>query len=208
MDLQELIRTITLEVLARLQERPSRPCVLVLAERGESQAARVRELLPEILSAIQEEGVDLIFLGEDASGRTPIRCILPSLSCEDMADLAAGRACGPLAAEVLRLLLAGTKVEVLNFAYRAYAKTAPAALYALYQAHEKTLIGYGLTAFKPKPASIEFTESLVTAAVIERAHKAGAEVVQVPAGAKITPLAMDTAKSLRITILTSCEAAK
>ena len=194
MDLQELIRTVTREVLDQLRQASERPRVLVLAERDESLAARVRELL--------DEDVEVIFWGEEAGGRPPARYILPRLSCGDMADLAAGKAGGGLAAEVLRLLLAGTAVDVLAFEHREYLETAPRPLCALYESYENALASYGLKALaRKRPAAVKAREALVTAAVVERAHSDGASSLLVPVGAKVTPLAAEIAGNLRITIL-------
>ncbi len=193
MDLETLARAIADNVLERLRSESRAPRVLVLAKRDESVAATVRERLGH--------DADLVFLGE-ASDRAPERCILPSLCCVEMVDLAAGRASGPKMTEALRLLLSGARLEVLEFAYKAYAETAPAALYALYEACEKTLASYGVTELKPKaPEIARLRGGLVTEQDVKAARQSGAATLMVPAGTLVTPLAVDAAKEANLTIL-------
>ena len=192
MDREALVREITRNVLERLRGESGRSRVLILAERDESLAATVRERLGE--------DAEIVFFGE-ASDRAPDRCILPRLCCSDMADLALGRASGPCRVEALRLLLSGVKVEVLEFGHRAFADTAPAALYALYELYEKTLASYGLTELKPKrPDAVRLRETLVTEKDVLRARENGASKLLFPAGAQVTPLAADTARDLGIVL--------
>lgn len=194
MDIHELARHIARQLLDHLGKEQAVPCVMILAERDERIASRVRELL--------KEKVDLLFYGEHAGDRTPVRYLLPELSCSAMAELAMGAASGEMTAEILRLLLSGTSVEVLEFAYRAFRETAPDALFLLYQGYEKTLAGYGLKEFAfAQPDAVRFSGALVTAGDVNRARGQGASVLSVPPAAKITPLAFETARDLNITIL-------
>ena len=192
MDKEALVREITRNVLERLRGESGRSRVLILAERDESLAATVRERLGE--------DAEFLFFGE-ASDRAPDRCVLPRLCCSDMADLALGRASNPCLVEALRLFLSGVKVEVLEFGHRAFADTAPAALYALYESYEKTLASYGVTELKPKrPGTLRLRETLVTEKDVLRARESGASRLLLPAGAKVTPLAADTARDLKIVL--------
>jgi len=192
-DVHQLVRAIAREVLRQLGVAGDKPCVLVLADRDAALAARVLDRLGE--------DADVLFAGEDAGGREPARRILPLLSCADMAQLAAGGAAGPAPALVLPLLLAGREVEVLEFEYRAWRETAPQALYALYEAHEKTLASFGLRELRStRPGTFTLREDVVTEQAVLLAHGQGAAVLLAPETAKVTPLAAETAKTLNIAI--------
>lgn len=193
MDMHALVRQIVEEVLQRAKAAGERPCVMVLAERDADVARRV--------SAMLGEERELLFYSEQNDGRTPERYLVPVLSCSDMADLAAGRGASPVLEEILRLLLSGLYVEVLEFAYRTHCETAPTALYSLYESYEKTLASYGLIEYrKPQPEAVRIREMLVTAESVSLAHKRGATSLLIPAQAKVTPLAEETAKNLNIRI--------
>ena len=193
MNTEELVRTIAAEVLRQLRADTAKPCVRVLAERAADTAARVRDWL--------DQDVDMIFLGEDAESRAPQHHILPRLSCSDMAELSLGRASTPTTLEALDLLLAGTPVEVLEFAYRAHANTAPSALYALYQTHEKTLAAFGLRQLVRKgPDTLALHKNLVTEKDVVEAAGQGATTLRLPVTATVTPLALDAATNLHVAI--------
>jgi hypothetical protein len=168
---------------------------MVLAARDASLTEAVREQVGQ--------GVDIVFFGEEAaSAREVERYILPSLSCQDMADLALGRAVGDVPGEVLRLLLSGREVEVMEFAYQAYADSAPGPLYGLYEGYRERLAGYGLVEFRPKsPDAVRIRDSLVTGEAVRRAADTGTPVLVVPGSAIITPLARDAAENLHIRIV-------
>ena len=194
MDVAELVRTVVREVLERTAVRAPKACVMVYAERSGDLERTVREQLGT--------EAEILFSGEETGTRTPERHILPALSCCDMADLASGRASGPLMSEILRLLLCGAEVEVLDFEYKGHALTAPGPLYRLYETHEQTLASYGLIAFRRKqPDEFRAWEDLVTAATVERAHQNGAVTLLIPLRAKVTPLAAEAAANMNITIL-------
>ena len=194
-DLQDIIRAVAQEVIKRLQEEaPTKPCVMVLGPRNEGHCLQIKEC--------SEADVEILFWGEDTAGRTPVRHILPFLSCNDMANLASGKASEGMSSEALQLLLSGVEVEVLEYEYRAYSESAPGALYALYEAHEKTLVSYGMKEFARKaPEAIRFRETLVTQSTVQEVHSIGASTLLVPTKANITPLAAEAAKNLNLTIL-------
>lgn len=193
MDIHALVRQIVEEVLQRAKSAGEKRCAMVLAERDPELARHVSGMLGEEW--------ELLFSNEQNDGRTPERYLVPSLSCSDMADLAAGKGASSTLEEILRLLLCGTRVEALEFAYKSYSDTAPTALYGLYENYEKTLASYGLTEFrKPQPEAIRFREMLVTADSVSFAHKQGASSLLIPAQAKVTPLAEEAAKALNIRI--------
>lgn len=198
MDMAELVRTIVQEVLERTQASGTRPCVRVLASRDAGLAERIGALVAPFYAC----GADLFFCGEESTGRDADRYILPRLSCSDMADLAAGRASSPCMEETLGLLLRGRSVEVLEFDYRTHAETAPGPLYELYESYEKVLAGYGLREFRPMvPEKTMVREKLITAAVVERVGAEGHRTLVVPASANITPLAVETADALHMSIV-------
>ena len=197
MDMSELISAVVKEVLERMEARKDRPCVLVLAKREDALEEQVKPLV----EPYYPEGVDLVFFGEDLGGRTPVRHILPYLCCSSMADLAVGRVSSRTLETVLSLLLKGISVEVLRFGYRDHADTAPGALYDLYVGYEKTLATYGLKEFKAKlPEAIRVREKLITAAMVEKYGLEGYRAIVVPADATVTPLAAETADTLKVGI--------
>jgi len=197
MDMSELVSAVVKEVLERMESRKVLPCVWVLAKREPALEEKVRPLVEPYFP----EGVELVFFGEDLGGRTPARHILPYLCCSSMADLAVGRVSSRTLETVLTLLLKGISVEVLQFGYRDYADTAPGALYDLYVGYEKTLASYGLKEFKAKlPESVRVREKLITATMVEKYGLEGYRNIVVPADATITPLAAETADTLKVGI--------
>lgn len=194
MNFDELARIVVREVLLRLKEDRTTPCVVVLAPRGDDLEARVRDCLGA--------DTEIFFSGEDVGSRSVTRHILPELSCTAMADLAAGRAADRFGAEALELLLQGNAVETLGFEYRAHAETAPGPLYSLYEGYEKTLASYGLKLCVPRPPEMAvLRQSLVTLRDIRAAEARGVRMLCVPASARITPLAAETAGELHISII-------
>ncbi|WP_432738142.1 hypothetical protein [Maridesulfovibrio sp. FT414] len=192
-DVNELVKSIAAEVLKQLQGGDKRECVLVLAERDCLVAEKVRDCVGG--------EYEYFFYGEDSPCAGFSRYIVPSLCVCEMSDLAVGKAQGRIMTEVLRLLLLGRTVEVIEFGYQAYAQTAPGPLYALYEAHEKTLAGFGLRKFQPKaPETFRFREHLVTEKVVSNVAAQGASVLIVSPSAQVTPLAAEAARNLNINI--------
>lgn len=190
-DMNELARLIAREVLRGIRPEKAAPCVMVLAGRDCELAETVRARLGDDNT--------YFFLGEDLLGCEPCRHILPRLSCAAMAELAAGGASDEISKVVLGLLLRGRRVEVLEYEYRNFEETAPDGLYALYEAHARTLAGYGLAPFEPDlPDTVRRRDMLVTEDVV--AACAGASVLMVPGAALVTPLARDAARNLGMTI--------
>ncbi|QJB57068.1 hypothetical protein [Pseudodesulfovibrio sp. zrk46] len=190
-DMNELVQAIAREVVRQLKGAESKPCALILAERDCLLAEKVRGCLGD--------EYNFYFLNEDMQGQTPCRHILPLLPCASMASLATGGACDAATSCILKLLLQGTKVEVLEFEYEAYADTMPGALFNTYQSHAEKLAAYGLTAFKAeKPHTVMFRETLVTEAVINK--MAGSSVLMVPGNALVTPAAVEAAKAIDLNI--------
>ncbi|MBP3729884.1 MAG: hypothetical protein J6I40_00260 [Mailhella sp.] len=196
MNTEDIVQSVVREVLKRLNKE-KKYCVLVLAAREQALEDKVRILL----SPYWGGEIDVVFSGECCSGREPKCIILPELTCSGMADLAAGRAGDPYLAEVLQLLLAGQRVDVLDFEYRRYASTASDSLYKLYAAYEKTLRSYGLAAFQEKrPETSKSHEALITSAMIEKASADGVHYLDIPARSIVTPLAAEKADALGVVI--------
>lgn len=193
----ELIRRIVEQVLEQLAPVQGAACVCVLAERDEALA----QALTPLVASHFGSGTKLMFRGESGCGAVPAAFLLPELSCSDMADLAAGRAASPVMRDVLSLLLKGTGVGVVRFAYRDYAQSAPGPLYDLYAGYEKTLAGFGLKEFKAKkPENRRLRDRLVTAAMVEEAAADGARSLEIPERAVLTPLAAERAETLHVSI--------
>lgn len=194
MDLNELVRTITREVIKQMGRE--KECVMILGNRE-------CESIGPVLAHLGDD-VEVLFIGDDPGSRTLSRYILPSLCCGSMADLAVGRASGAVISEVLRLLLSGNQVEVFEFQYRSYFDTAPATLYSLYKSYEETLKTYGLKEFDGKqPETVRVDKGLVTEKDVIRAHESGASVLRVPVNANITHLAADSARDLGVKLIKS-----
>ena len=187
MAIDDLVQTIVQEVLKRLQSASARGKVLILAREDDLKAAPVLQHLGK-----NEEAV---FWDTTDAGFIPSRTIIPFLSCSQMADLAQGRSTGPLLKKVLDLLLAGEAVEVFEFEYRQYEKTAPRALYQLYATYEEVLRGYGLQRMAAESKnSARLSRRLVTERDIIEAHQQGISVLHVLSDAQVTPLALDCAR--------------
>lgn len=192
MDVSELVRAVVTSVLEQLAVTASPDCILVLGYRDEKTAAAVEQLA--------DSGCSIRYLGEECAS-APVRRLLPYLSCQDMADLATGRAGNAIMAEVLHLLLAGRQVEVLEYEYRAYADTAPGALYRLYARYAEELTEFGLIPFvRPRPEFVRVWDDVISAEHVRQTVEAGASELQILKTALVTPLAIDQARSDSITI--------
>ncbi len=193
MEIDDLVRTITTNVIQQLQTKPTKECCMVFSRRESNLTQRIQALVGT--------NVSIRYFGEELQSQTVNRYILPSLSCNNMANLAAGRVEGLYAKEVMSLLLQGTEVEVLDFDYKSFSETAPGPLYRLYQSYQETLQSFGLVSFREKkPDSIRVWKELVTEKTINETEQRGASTLVVPRTSKITPLAIETAKQLNITI--------
>ena len=197
MDADILVKTIVERVLSQLQAGSAvNNTIDVMVFSPYS-----KEIADRTLKCMNSSDVELHFWGDGHPNKGMARYIIPQLSCCDMADLASGQATGPLAGAVLQLLLEGTCVEVLEYAYKAYEKTAAPGLYKLYMQHESTLSSFGLTAFKPKVEPINrYWQKLITESDVEQAIHDGVQEMHVPNDSVITPLAIDFAKLAQINI--------
>jgi ethanolamine utilization protein len=193
MEIDELVRTITANVLKQMQHSTTIEYCMVLSRRN--------PLITERIQQLTGKDIGIYYFGEEQQNQTICRYILPSLSCNNMADLAAGRAQGLYVKEVLSLLLQGTEVEVLDFDYKNFSETAPGPLYRLYESYLDTLKSFGLVSFREiKPEFFRCWKELVTEQVVNETEQKGASTLVVSRTSNITPLALETAKTLNITI--------
>ena len=130
-----------------------------------------------------------------------LRRVVPYLSIRHIADLSAGKSEGPLMEVVLQALLAGQKVDVMEFEYKRYAETAPEGLMRLFEGQEVALSSFGLTAMDlMKRETVRVRKQLVTDADVAEAKQRGAREMLLPVDAQVTPLAVESARDLGITI--------
>lgn len=187
MAIDDLVQTIVQEVIKRLQGATDTRKVLILACEDEPRVVPVLQQL--------EPSDKAIFWDKSSDNLVPTRTIIPFLSCSQMADLAQGRAPEPLLKKVLDLLLAGKVVEVFEFEYLQYEKSAPETLYQLYASYEETLRGFGLQRIAAEGQNVaRFSRRLVTERDIIEAHQQGTSVLRVLSDAQLTPLALDCAR--------------
>jgi len=193
MDVEALIKAITVEVLKQVGGKEGNPSVLIIGEKTCKKCQAVETKL----------GVDHRFLYPDeapGAGET-MRRIVPYLSIRHMADMAAGKAEGPLMEMVLAALLAGQPVEVMEYEYKRYADTAPEGLMRLFEGQEAALATFGLTAMDmTKRDTVRVRKPLVTDADVAEANQKGARELLLPEDAQVTPLAVESARDLGITI--------
>ncbi|MCP3923243.1 MAG: hypothetical protein GY714_11725 [Desulfobacterales bacterium] len=195
MDLNEIIRTITQEVLKNINGEKEKDCVFVLENRG-------CDLVFPVLEYLGDE-VEILFLDDDLGSKKPSRYVLPTLSCGRMADIALGRTSEPLVEKVVKLLLSGVKVETLEFEYKSYLKTAPESLYKLYESYEESLAAFGLTMIEEKTESLKVKKGLITEKDIVKAVQDGVLALEVSKKAIITPLAVEIAREKNVKLLKS-----
>ncbi|SEA28442.1 ethanolamine utilization protein [Desulfuromusa kysingii] len=187
MAINDLVQTIVQEVLRRLQGETDSRKVLILAREEDATVGSVLQQL--------EPGEMAVFWDKNNDNLVPARTIIPLLSCSQMADLVQGRATGPLLKKALDLLLAGKTVEIFDFEYLKYEKTAPEPLYQLYVSYEETLRGFGLQRVAAGKQTVSrFSRRLVTERDIIEAHQQGISVLRVLPDAQLTPLALDCAR--------------
>lgn len=187
MAIDDLVQTIVQEVLKQLQKVPDRQQILLLARQDDVAVAPLLQHL--------EQSNRVVFWDPTNDIIAPVRTIIPFLSCSQMADLALGRTTGPLLKKALDLLLRGKIVEVFDFEYLQFSKTAPQRLYQLYASYEEILRGFGLQRFATENQNIgQFSRRLVTERDVIEAHQQGISVLRISSDAQLTPLALDCAR--------------
>ena len=195
MEIENLIETLVREVIKQMGKTgnlagiPAKEKVRILGSR---------EMARDVIKALGEE-YTLLFDGEAGQCQ---RHILPRLSCTLMADLAAGRATDDLGQRVLNLALDGRGVEVFEFEYKAFEKTAPAPLMALYQGYEKTLRGFGIKALNLDCfEGRALTKALVTEKDVHEMVETGIKELRILKRTLVTPLALEAAREAGLEIL-------
>ena len=187
MAIDDLVQTIVREVLKQLQGTTTHQQTLILARQDDVAVAPVLQHL--------EQSDKVVFWDPTNDVIAPVRTILPFLSCSQMADLALGRTTGPLLKKALDLLLRGKTIEVFEFEYLQFSKTAPETLYRLYESYEETLRGFGLQRFAAENQNtVRLSNRLVTERDVIEAHQRGITVLRITADAQLTPLALDCAR--------------
>ncbi len=185
MTIEEVVRQVVEEVLKRSPSRFGDRVVILGKPDDENVAALQRQL---------DDGIE-VSIGTDLTSAS--RVIIPLLSCTQMADLAAGRATNYRFQRVLTRLLGGQPVEVFEFEYQRFSKTAPEALFSLYETYQQILNSFGLVDFAATTKSSEplFDKAVVTEEDVLAAHKQGLRTLKLAATTLVTPLACDCAKA-------------
>ncbi len=193
MDLEALVKAITAEVLKQVNGQEATPSVLIIGDRSCKKCQAVEKRLGT--------GHTVLYPDADPGTDVAVRRIVPYLSIRHMADMAVGKADGPLMETVLAALLAGQPVEVMEFEYKRHADTAPEGLMRLFEGQEATLASFGLTAMEmTKRETHRIRKSLVTDADVAEAKEKGARELRLPLATQMTPLAVENARELGITI--------
>lgn len=193
MDVEALVKTIAAEVLKQVEGLEQLPSVLIIGQKGCPKCQATEKKLGQ--------GVRFLYPDQHPSNDVALRRIVPYLSIRHMADLAIGKAEGPLMEKVLAALLAGQPVEVMEFEYKRYVDTATEGLMRMFEGQQAALASYGLTALDmTKRDTVRIRKELVTDADVAEAAQRGASEVLIPADTLITPLAVEGARELGITI--------
>jgi hypothetical protein len=193
MDIERLISQLTREILGHLQAAEQGNNLLVLTRRSSCEQLR----LPEEL-----RGQRLFCIDDSPPPQAIARRILPRLELEQQADLAVGRAGDPLSRAVLNALLDGHRVEVLEYAYRDFASSAPPALFRLYREQAEKLTEFGLKPYVAvKKAEVPSgCRQLITEADIRSLLSEGKRSLKIDKTWLITPLALDLARDNQLCI--------
>ena len=192
MDLEALVKAITAEVFKQVNGEET-PSVLIIGDRTCKKCQAAEKLLGK--------NVAVLYPDENPGAGESLRRIVPYLSIRHMAEMAAGKAEGPLMEIVLQALLAGQPVEVMEFEYRRHADTAPEGLMRLFEGQEEALASFGLTAMDlMKRDMIRIRKPLVTDADVAEANQRGARELLLPVDAQVTPLAVESARELGMII--------
>ena len=193
MDVEALIKAITIEVLKQVGQGPKTPDALIVGDPA----------CPKCQKAVKAlgRGAEVIYPDAAPAADEEIRRIVPYLSIRHMADLAQARPEGELMELVFAALLAGQPVEVMEYEYRRYADVAPEGLLQLFEEQEAKLASFGMTAMDlSRRNTVRIRKALVTDSDMAEANQRGAQEVLLPLGAQVTPLAVERARDLGITI--------
>jgi hypothetical protein len=193
MDVEALVKAIATEVLKQVDGMEEKSSVLIIGDKGCVKCQATEKKLGQ--------GVRFLYPDQHPASDVVMRRIVPYLSIRHMADLASGKAEGPLMEKVLAALLAGQPVEVMEFEYKRYVDTAAEGLVRLFEGQQAALASYGLTAMDmTKRDTVRIRKTLVADADVAAAAQQGAIELLIPADALITPLAVEGARELGMTI--------
>ncbi len=195
-ELENLIQQIARKVITELGMQGQQESILVFVKKGRALSQLIRKHVG---------GAGRVLYYDDSYEIEKVdRFILPCLYIDQMVDLAMGKGGSKLMYSVRQVLLAGKKVEVAEFEYRQFIKTAPAALTSMYEQYAKNLITYGLTdLIKPekKESRTKYLKGgLVTEEDVIKAHQESIPCLEVIDSCCVTPLAFDCAREHSIVI--------
>ncbi len=192
---KELVEQLVVQILTRLEDRDGVHNVLVLGSRNVGV---------DFPLAGENGKACKLYYSDEAGGVAQVDCydryILPRLELSDMADLALGKTGSQRAEQVLNLLLGGKTVEVLQYVYSAFEKTAPPRLFQLYCDYAETLSGFGLRPVQQVQKSGRLKNKVISERDMEKCHADGIRRVDITAKALVTSLAAESAKKFGIEI--------
>ena len=125
MELEELVSMLTKKIVEEMKHSDKNPNTLVLVKKRVFEKSSFADLLGS--------SRNLFYLDDDCRDLAFNEYILPQLSCSQMADLAMGKATGRTGGKVLELILKGKTVNVIEYEYKKYCRTAPEALLRHYE---------------------------------------------------------------------------
>ena len=193
MDVEKLVKAIAQEVLRQMGEGERKEPTFIIGEKS----------CPKCQKAVKHlgKGAEVIFPDAAPEAHETLRRIVPYLSIRHMSELAAGRADGPFMELTLAALLAGQRVEVMEFEYKRYSETASEGLMRLFEEQEAKLASFGLASMDlNRRETVRIRKPLVTDADVSEAEARGARELLLPEGTQVTPLAVERARDLGMTI--------
>ncbi|OQY11289.1 MAG: hypothetical protein B6I31_05165 [Desulfobacteraceae bacterium 4572_19] len=212
---EELIKSITREVIKQInsdniEENTLKNKIYILCSKKDldneiNNKQGINEFLKE-----QSANTEILYLDKIPENISNVtldtinnrRIILPKLSCSQMADIVSGKASDTVMEEVLKCLLNGIVVEVLEFEYKIYEKTASKELFTLYENYKEKLITFGLKPVETnKKKAIEFKKKLLTERDVIEVVKQNITTIKIGLKTIITPLALDYARMYNVNIV-------
>lgn len=195
MDIETLVARLTRTILLELQAEQQRKTVVLFMKAGQP--------LPEGLADLLETTSQVLYADDTWQPENVDRFILPFLHLDQMVDLALGKGGSKLMYAVRQVLLAGREVEVYQYEYRKYLETAPQPLISLYEGYRQELLGFGLVdCIRQRKNGLRIGKKVLTESDILTARDQGTQQLLLSAGCRVTPLAAETARNLRIQLST------
>ena len=193
MELEELVSMLTKKIVEEMKHSDKNPNTLVLVKKRVFEKSSFADQLGS--------SRNLFYLDDDCRDLAFNEYILPQLSCSQMADLAMGKATGRTGGKVLELILKGKTVNVIEYEYKKYCRTAPEALLRHYESLEKQLNDFGIRKLKRKSAkSLRLRQKVLTQQDLTAAVQQAISQVEVAKDTCITPLAEEFASDHGIKI--------